>query len=496
MAKKTAAAAKPNTRADQSTSAAKPSAAAGPSRGRPRNAGVTAPTDSTSSGRRRQSGTNNTGDYPATPSAAPVDDRTPLGAGLIFDSIGRPIHGFDEALERISPTDHALLRQFVAALDAKERIGGAALPPAPDTSNVHAEKKRITTVSTNAEANWETQPATPTRKSETHTDRHDKEEPSLQNTGTPIDPPTAPKRRRQNGPPANPVETPIPTPLRERDPTPAPTATVPKKRKRKGEPEERPAQQSRSAPPENAEPATRKEVVQRPPSPRAKTVDPAAGDQPRRTLLDENEFSSSVVYKLTRPYELDDQAKERFQAGGVHDPADLPGFRKPRLRITSFVPVCYYRHNQHHGEAAIYWSSNDNDLSCMELLPDFSVTPQAPTKVSVRMFESFTNGWGPVCVGIDKETVTNIFCYVDDKDDIIRGLLSGTHVVLGHICWDRGSQSFGTTTIQFGRLRWKATNCPGHGISPNTASRQSQVDTATFGEQQVGGLRHPLSRQR
>ncbi|RPA79763.1 hypothetical protein BJ508DRAFT_308072 [Ascobolus immersus RN42] len=158
---------------------------------------------------------------------------------------------------------------------------------------------------------------------------------------------------------------------------------------------------------------------------------------------------------------------------------------------TVYRPVCFYKESDHKGEVFCFYSSNDNDLSCIERKPDLTVGTENPTDVDVMMFESFTRKWGPVAC---YPGTNEIFAFMGDPDDTIRGLLSGCHLVKGKLAWDV-VENLGSGIVALGRVVFFSKWCPGS-LQPgetNPAATQRYADGSIISphQQPVGGMRYP-----
>ncbi|RPA74829.1 hypothetical protein BJ508DRAFT_418411 [Ascobolus immersus RN42] len=201
----------------------------------------------------------------------------------------------------------------------------------------------------------------------------------------------------------------------------------------------------------------------------------------------------------TVPYPFDAKARER--ADEYNDYATgADTFLIPKRTMTTFVPICFYDDHQHTGETGVVYSSNDNDFSCCPEKPSLSIGKVM--EVKIKMFQSFTRGWGPVAVPISYTQGNEgmLIGYLMDRDDTIRGLLSSTHQMIGHLVWDKLLR-FGTTSIAHGRIKFSTTTCPGHGTDAGSASETGHnrhlkpADTVRLPEdQKTGGGRYNRDR--
>ncbi|RPA83742.1 hypothetical protein BJ508DRAFT_304277 [Ascobolus immersus RN42] len=157
------------------------------------------------------------------------------------------------------------------------------------------------------------------------------------------------------------------------------------------------------------------------------------------------------VLKIRKPYIYDQEAQAKL----VDPPTGY--------RISVFRPICHYVEKDHAGTLPVFYSSNDNDLSCVatRFPPTHLGTarPSTPIKVQLRMFRSFSAGWGPVAVDVDNPD--NIIAYLRPENDKVRGLLGGTHRLSGDLAWDSVMPFGAAGTIAFGRVKYTSKTCPG-----------------------------------
>lgn len=181
-----------------------------------------------------------------------------------------------------------------------------------------------------------------------------------------------------------------------------------------------------------------------------------------------------------------------------------------RKSFSTYRPTCLWSEQEHKGtlpllckfnsirfpfkeRKLIVWpadSSNDNDLSCVPTKPDFTKgTEDDPLVVGIRMFESFTKGWGPVIVSTAPGEEGLIMGYIQDNGDLLRGLLGASHSLEGKVVW-RKTMEFGTTMIVFGSVEYRALTCPGNSHEFTRAHVPGDSETNKPSDQRVGGNRY------
>ncbi|RPA71904.1 hypothetical protein BJ508DRAFT_315202 [Ascobolus immersus RN42] len=193
--------------------------------------------------------------------------------------------------------------------------------------------------------------------------------------------------------------------------------------------------------------------------------------------------------KSVVPYMFDKEAQDRL--GAIRDATH--GLRSGlfgapmRKTILPFKPSCFQVDEDHNGIAPVFYSSNDNDMFCCREKPDFLNSPKKAILVNLRMFESFSKGWGVVAVPAVEGKENNIIGYVHDPKIVLRELLGTTHIVQANLLWD-DVWDFGTTVVAMGRVRWIAQSCPRRdGINVTTLRPDTTTRSPT--DQRPGGER-------
>ncbi|RPA80108.1 hypothetical protein BJ508DRAFT_327601 [Ascobolus immersus RN42] len=189
----------------------------------------------------------------------------------------------------------------------------------------------------------------------------------------------------------------------------------------------------------------------------------------------------------------DDHAQEQdpklYRGGFNHGTSVIgPIAGAKNLGKAKYRPVCFYREEDHSGTYFCLYSSNDNDLSCIERKPELNPGAENAVEVDIMMFESFIGGWGPVACFVG---TNELFAYIADKHDTIRGLLSGCHRLKGTLAWDL-VEYLGTGTAACGRVMVQSIWCPGSllpGETNSSATQRYQDNSIISPDQQVVGGR-------
>ncbi|RPA72372.1 hypothetical protein BJ508DRAFT_314795 [Ascobolus immersus RN42] len=209
-------------------------------------------------------------------------------------------------------------------------------------------------------------------------------------------------------------------------------------------------------------------------------------DTPAPTRSSKTAIPTKVPDKRIEAYLFDTEATRRL---AEINEQKIEQYGQPMKRTVTFRPTCYYSDDEHSGSCQVVYISNDNDLSCVQNKPDFSAaTPESPLLVRIRMFEFFTQGWGPVVVPAEEGKEKDIMGYVKDPKDIVRGLLSGTHQLYGNLCWEE-TLDFGATTIVQGRIKFSCSTCPARSASSNKVERPDDESVQKPSDQAHGGSR-------
>lgn len=99
------------------------------------------------------------------------------------------------------------------------------------------------------------------------------------------------------------------------------------------------------------------------------------------------------------------------------------------------------------------------------------------------MFKSFSGSWGSVAV-IDDEANSGIFVgFIEDKFEILRGLLVSCHFLRGTVVWETFIDTK-MTLLKIGTVSYKSTLCPGEEATKtqrNTAILSHSMTTMSKG---------------